>query len=156
VVDNAGDVGYWFSDPRIQVCPDNGRRSASYARNAGLRRASGDLVCFFDDDDDMFPTYLEGFVAAFAENPNARLVRCGMIVSDGRTNFSYATPECCLRREFATATWTNRGSRHDQVYFSTIIDKNGWSEAAGDIVTIREAQCRANTDAHGGLRAGAY
>ena len=79
-----------------------------------------------------------------------------MIVSSGKTNYSYATPECCLRREFATPTWANNGPAHDQLYFKTIVEKNRWSESRGDIVNIAEALCRANTDLRGGLRAGCY
>jgi glycosyltransferase involved in cell wall biosynthesis len=64
--------------------------SASYARNRGLRHATGDLICFFDDDDDMFSTYLESLAAAFEANPQAKMVLCGMVVSAGQVNFSAA------------------------------------------------------------------
>ena len=61
----------------------------------------------------MFPNYLETFVSAFEENPEVKMVRCGMIVTAGQTNFSYATPEVCLRREFVTAIvvqqWSSPG-----------------------------------------------
>jgi glycosyltransferase involved in cell wall biosynthesis len=154
VVDNAGDGGYCFDDDRIRVFRHDARASASYARNQGLRHATGELVCFFDDDDDMFPHYLERLVTAFREHPNAQMARCGMIVSGGRTNFSFATPECCLRREFATPTWTSSGNRHDQQYFESIVRANGWSEASGEVVLVPEALCRANTDPRGGLRSG--
>jgi hypothetical protein len=76
-----------------------------------------------------------------------------MVVSGGRTNFSYATPECCLLKESALAKWSARSS-HDQLYFTAIASANGWSEANGDIVVIREALCRANCDPRGGLRSG--
>ena len=156
IIDNDGEADYQFADPRIQVHTHTERASASYARNAGLRYVSGDLVCFFDDDDDMFPSYLETFANAFAANPHAKLVRCGMIVTGDTVNFSYATPECCLRREFATADWSSRGPAQDQRYFRQIVETNKWSEATGEIVTVREALCRANCDAIGGLRSGSY
>jgi SAM-dependent methyltransferase len=154
VVDNAGDGNYHFADERIRVYVHAERGSASYARNEGLRYATGDLVCFFDDDDDMFPTYLECLAAAFRANPRAKMVRCGMLVSATHVDFSYATPECCLRRPFATPGWTAAGSDHDQRYFRGIVAANGWSEERGDVVTIREALCRANADPRGGLRSG--
>jgi SAM-dependent methyltransferase len=156
VVDNAGDGGYAFDDPRIRVYCHAAVPSASYARNQGIRYATGDLVCFFDDDDDMFPTYLQRFEAAFREHPGAKLVRCGMLVSDGQVNFTYATPECCLRRAFATPTWSNCGIAHDQVYFQSIIATHGWTEQRGDIVDIPEALCRANADPRGGARSGGF
>jgi SAM-dependent methyltransferase len=156
IIDNAGDGDLRFSDPRIQVYRHVEQASASYARNQGLAYARGELLCFFDDDDDMFPHYLARFAAAFQEQPQAKIVRGGMIVSDGRVNYSYATPECCLRREHATPSWRNRGPAQDQRYFRRIIRTHGWTESAGDIVIIREALCRANADPEGGLRSGNY
>jgi glycosyltransferase involved in cell wall biosynthesis len=153
IVDNAGDGHLAFDDDRVRVYRHTGRASASYARNQGLRHAKGELICFFDDDDDMYPRYLERFVNAFLAHPQAKMVRCGMVVSDGTVNFTYATPECCLRREFATATWPSMHSQ-DQAYFGAIVASQGWSEDAGDIVVIAEALCRANADPRGGLRAG--
>lgn len=153
VVDNARSGDYRFDDPRIQVYRHAARASASYARNEGVRYATGELVVFFDDDDDMFPNYLERIVAAFQENPTAKMVRCGMYRSDGQLNFTYATPECCLRRQFATPTWSPAG-RLDQRYFSEIIDANGWSESEGDIVLVPELLLRARADKRGGLRSG--
>jgi hypothetical protein len=81
------------------------------------------------------------------------MVRCGMMVSAEQMNLSYATPECCLRREFATPTWANHLS-HDQLYFKNIVAARGWSESQGDIVTLNEALCQANCDPRGGLRSG--
>lgn len=154
VVDNGGKSDYHFSDSRIRVYGHADRLSASYARNEGLRYATGDLICFFDDDDDMFPNYLESFARAFQAHPRAKMVRCGMIVSDGGTNFSHATPECCLRKEFATPDWSGAAPAHDQKYFREIVELNGWSETDGDIIVVRQGLCQANSDAFGGLRSG--
>lgn len=155
IIDNEATTSdYRFNDQRIRVYAHGEKVSASYARNKGLSYATGDLVCFFDDDDTMFSSYLQMFVNAFAANPAVKMVRCGMIVSGGRTNFSYATPECCLRREIATPTWTNLNTSHDQLYFKSIVEAQGWSEAQGDIITVREALCQANWDPVGGLRSG--
>jgi glycosyltransferase involved in cell wall biosynthesis len=153
IIDNAGDGSYLFGDPRIKVHIHADRASASYARNAGLAHATGDLVCFFDDDDDMFPEYLETFVAAFQANPRAKMVRCGMLIHGVHENFSYATPQCCIRREFATSTWESCGC-HDQVYFARIAARNGWSLENGSIVMVKEFLCCANSDGAGGLREG--
>jgi glycosyltransferase involved in cell wall biosynthesis len=154
IIDNEGTKDYQFNEPRIRVYKHSERPSASYARNQGVKYATGDLVCYFDDDDEMFPSYLEMFVRAFEANPRAKMVRCGMIVSGGRTNFSYATPECCIRREFAAPNWSNSNLSHDQFYFKSIISKHGWSASMGDIITLNEALCQANCDPKGGLRSG--
>jgi hypothetical protein len=156
IVDNAGDVDLKIEDPRVRVYRHTGETSASYARNQGLHYVTGDLVCFFDDDDDMFPDYLADFAAAFQAHPGAKMVRCGMIVSNGQTNYSYATPECCLRARFAAPIWSNHGPGQDQRYFRQIIATEGWREECGEIVVVRRALCRANTDPRGGLRSGGY
>jgi glycosyltransferase involved in cell wall biosynthesis len=154
LVDNAGDGKYWFADPRVHVHQYNVRASASDARNFGLKHASGELVCFFDDDDDMFANYLERLVGAFRENPSAKMVRCGMVLSGGQVNYSHATPECCLRRQYATPTWNDRTHVHDQHYFQSIATAGQWSQQKGDIIVLHEALCRANRDPLGGLRQG--
>ncbi len=152
VVDNAGGADPGTADPRVRLVRHAERASASWARNRGLRYATGDLVCFFDDDDDMEPDYLERFAAAFRANPRAQMVRCGMFVAGG-VDYSFATPEVCLRRRYATPTWRGGGT-HDQVYFREIVARNRWREPR-DIVALRVALCRANHDPEGGLRAGA-
>jgi len=155
VVDNAGDCDMRFADPRIAVHVHAERASAAYARNQGLRHARGDLVCFFDDDDDMFAEYLARIASAFRTHPQARMVRCGMLVGNGSVNFSYATPEVCLRHEYATPTWAAEGVLQDQMYFRRIVRQRGWREPR-DIVVVPAALCRANSYPQGGLRAGRY
>lgn len=156
IIDNAANGTMSFADDRITVYSHAQIASASYARNKGIEYCTGDVVCFFDDDDEMFPDYLETLVNGFRSHPHAKLVRCGMIVSNGRINYSYATPECCLRRQFVTQTWEGRGPAQDQRYFKRIVATNRWSEANGDIVVIRRALCHALTDNYGGLRVGRY
>ena len=154
VVDNAGDGGYRFEDPRIRVHVHAETTSASHARNMGLRYVSGDLVCFFDDDDEMYPDYLAELAAAFRAHPAACMVRCGMLMKSGRVNFSHATPECCLRRRYATPTWDGLDFCEDQRYFEEIARANGWSEEGGEVVVIPKVLCAAYRDPVGGLRAG--
>lgn len=156
LVDNFGDVGELPQDERIRLYRHTEKASSSHARNAGLGYARGELVCFFDDDDEMYPDYLEQFVEVFRRRPRVKLVRCGMLVSNGSVNFSYATPECCIRRGYATPTWDDKGPAQDQRYFRAIVRRHRWSERRGDIAVVRKALCRANTDAVGGLRQGGY
>ncbi|MEO8130491.1 MAG: glycosyltransferase, partial [Bryobacteraceae bacterium] len=156
IVDNAGDGGYGFGDPRIRVVTHKVGPSSSHARNQGVRHATGDFICFFDDDDEMFPDYVEAYVDAFERDPGLKMVRGGMLVSDGSTNFSYATPECCLRRELATPTWDGGGGAQDQRYFSRIVVENDLALENGSVIIIPRALCRANSDPHGGLRNGDF
>jgi glycosyltransferase involved in cell wall biosynthesis/SAM-dependent methyltransferase len=155
IIDNAGDGAYSFADSRIHVFCHADYPSASYARNVGLAHATGDIVCFFDDDDDMFPNYLEHIVSAFQATPSAKMVRCGML-ADGQLDYSYATPECILKRPYATPSWLNDGPAQDQNYFSRIVAENGWTEEKGDMIVLHEVLCRANANSSGGLRKGRY
>ena len=156
IVDNAGDGGYSFGDPRIRVISHKVGPSSSHARNQGVRHVTGDFVCFFDDDDEMFPDYLKSLVDEFTRDPNLKMVRCGMLVEDGAVNFSYATPECCLRRELATPTWEGRGGAQDQRYFSRVVLENDLALENGTVVIIPRALCRAKSDPQGGLRNGDF
>jgi glycosyltransferase involved in cell wall biosynthesis len=153
LVDNAGDCNYRFADPRIRVVADSEKRGAAYARNCGVKHATGDFVCFFDDDDVMYPLYLERFVSTFLRHPDAEMVRCGMRKPDGWDNFTYATPSCCLRRSYATPTWIPEHGQ-DQTYFKTIAGNNSWSVENGKIVVLGEVLCAATFDLRGGLRRG--
>jgi glycosyltransferase involved in cell wall biosynthesis len=156
IIDNAGDCALRFDDPRISVHVHAEKASAAHARNQGVRYVRGDLVCFFDDDDDMFPTYLEQFAKAFTRHPHAQMACCGMVVHAGRVNYSFATPEVCLRRIHVTATWREDGPGQDQRYFRRIVHDHGWTKGSRDIVTVQAPLCRANRDPRGGLRAGRY
>jgi hypothetical protein len=154
IVNNApGDFGIDFEDPRIRVYQCSDKPSASCARNHGLQYATGDLICFFDDDDEMFPGYLARFAAAFRDHPTVGMVTCGIIRPDGSPGFTLSTPGCCLRRESATADWIPDHG-HDKVYFRRIAERNNWTVSNGGIVELDEVLCRAWADPSGGLRRG--
>src|SRR5258708_314187 len=78
IVSNNGTQAYAFDDPRIRVLDSSAVRGAAYARNRALPHATGDLVGFFDDDDEMYPDYLETFVEVFQRLPAVQMVHCYM------------------------------------------------------------------------------
>ena len=55
--DGSADLARSFGDPRVHVHSQT-NAGVSAARNAGIARARGDLVFFFDADDWMHPDYL--------------------------------------------------------------------------------------------------
>lgn len=57
-------VGQTRPPDEIVIVVDEERRGASWARNEGLRRASGDLVAFLDDDCVPDPAWLASLIAA--------------------------------------------------------------------------------------------
>ena len=50
---------------------------ASYSRNAGLEKTTGDYVVFVDSDDIVSNTYIEDFLNVF-DNLNVSFVQCGL------------------------------------------------------------------------------
>lgn len=68
VVDRASRRG---SAPSVRYVAHARQRGANAARNAGLRVATGDPVCFVDDDIEAPPSWLGCMVAAAAGHPTA-------------------------------------------------------------------------------------
>jgi glycosyltransferase involved in cell wall biosynthesis len=151
VSDNGGD-GYRFDDPRIIVVDSKEVVSAAYARNQALPRATGDLVGFLDDDDEMEPHCLERLVDVFRTRPEAQMVKCQMM-RRGLLNDTFGTPTVLMRRSYATASW-QPVFRQDRSYYASIIERHGLSTDAGTLVVIPDALCRSGVDPKGGLRAG--
>ncbi len=151
VSDNGGD-DYHFKDPRIMVIDSTGVAGAAYARNRAIPYATGDLVGFLDDDDELNPDYLESFVREFEARPGLQMVKCQMIRHD-ELNETYGTPTVLLRRPLATPTWRPI-SRQDRSYYRAIIESHGLSEEAGTLAIIPRALCRSGVDPDGGLRDG--
>ena len=120
-----------------------------YSRNEGVKLATGDIVGYFDDDDEMLPGFISKMVAPFCD-PEVQIVRCGMLLTNNSCDFSYSTQEAWLRREYATATWKKGTPVHDQIYFNDIINLNGWSRR--NIVQLGEILIKAHTEPIGGRR----
>lgn len=135
-------------DPRISIYNPTEEANGCYSRNQGLKWATGDLICNFDDDDEMLPGFLRKMVAPFCD-PDVKVVRCGMLTKGG-CDFSYSTQEAWLRREHATATWQKGTAIHDQIYYHTIVNKNGWTRK--NIVQLGEVLVIAHTEPIGGRR----
>jgi glycosyltransferase involved in cell wall biosynthesis len=151
VSDNGGD-DYRFDDSRIVAIDSRGVASAAYARNHAIPHATGDLVGFIDDDDELEPDYLASFVEVFAARPLVQMVKCLMIRRD-ELNETYGTPTVLARRPLVTASWEPKW-RQDRSYFASIIERHGLSEEAGTLVILPRALCRSGVDPRGGLREG--
>jgi glycosyltransferase involved in cell wall biosynthesis len=152
IVSNNGPEAYSLDDPRIRVLNSSAVRGAAYARNQAIAHASGDLIGFFDDDDEMYPDYLETIVDVFRRLPAVQMVHCFMIYR-GLLNTTYGTPTAIARRHHITPTWEPTW-RQDRFYYEGIIRRNGFSEEAGSLYVIPRPLCKGNNDPEGGLRAG--
>ncbi len=60
-----GKIAYWINEP------DDGQADAV---NKGLKRAIGDLVCWVNSDDILYPDYVASRVRQFKENPNVDMI----------------------------------------------------------------------------------
>lgn len=138
------------NDPRIHpVYHLIAEHNACYSRNEGVKRATGDIVCNFDDDDEMLPGYLSKMAAPFAD-PKVQVARCGMLCTFGACDFSYSTQEAWLRRTYATPTWQKGTPIHDQLYYHGIINRNGWTRE--NIIQLGEVLVIAHEEPTGGRR----
>ncbi|MES2998864.1 MAG: glycosyltransferase family 2 protein [Pseudomonadota bacterium] len=57
--DNTQQILSEFSDPRLVTRQHSKNQGVSTARNTGIQNAKGEYLCFLDDDDELFPTFLE-------------------------------------------------------------------------------------------------
>jgi hypothetical protein len=136
-------------DPRISTVNLTAEANGCYSRNEGVKLATGDLVCYFDDDDEMMPGFLRKMAAPFCD-PEVQVVRCGMKLVQGGCDFSYSTQEAWLRREFATPTWVKGTPVHDQIYFHSIVNKNKWTRR--NVIQLGEVLVTAHSEPIGGRR----
>lgn len=137
------------NDPRISTYNLAKESNTAYPRNEGLKLATGDIICNFDDDDEMTSGFLRKMSAPFC-NPDVQVVRCGMKLGCGGCDFSYSTQEAWLRREYATPTWSRVKGIHDQIYYHDIVAKNKWTRK--NIVQTGEVLVIAHTEPIGGRR----
>tara|TARA_R110001583_G_scaffold116972_2_gene267867 strand:+ start:9923 stop:10888 length:966 start_codon:yes stop_codon:yes gene_type:complete len=68
--DNSADIitKYKLKDCRIILIGQKNSGKPSIARNVGIKKATGDILCFLDSDDNMLPTKLQEVVSAFKDN----------------------------------------------------------------------------------------
>lgn len=80
--DSSGEIcdEYVKKDSRFHVIHQE-NRGVSSARNAGLKVATGDYVCFVDADDWLEPTYLERLLHFI--NSDVDMSMCGHCLNDG-------------------------------------------------------------------------
>jgi glucosyl-dolichyl phosphate glucuronosyltransferase len=49
------------------------RKGASRSRNVGIRRSTGDILVFLDDDTELDPGYVQGYVGIFEADPEEKI-----------------------------------------------------------------------------------
>lgn len=149
IVDNDKKNYDGFDDDRIKYVVHE-ERGVCNARNFGIGLATKDIVTFLDDDDMLHPAYLYRFDAMFSLRPRVKMARCGMRLRL-QDIYSLFTIQVATRREYVKPEWITH-TRHDQIYFTKIMDDNGWHMKSPEFADINEVLCYAMHASHGGLR----
>jgi glycosyl transferase family 2 len=152
LVDNQPDNEYKFDDCRIKYVKHPETRGAAYGRNMGVQYISGDLVCFFDDDDIMKQNYLQVMTSPFLKDPKINMAICLVRLVEGviAPHNYFCTPSVVVRKQYVTPSWTQFFG-HDILFFSTINEKI----PSESVVRIPEILVHAYTASQGGIREGA-
>lgn len=77
-----------FSDSRISVV-EGPRRGLGAARNEGLDKAGGQVICYLDDDNVMHPAWLQAVAHVFAHRDDVNVLY-GVTVAEHRLPGTYA------------------------------------------------------------------
>ncbi|NET62924.1 MAG: glycosyltransferase [Moorea sp. SIO1G6] len=82
--DNSRDVIKSYQDKLIPIFQENAGQGAAF--NAGLAKATGEIVCFLDSDDYFHPDKLAKVVAAFVDHPEWVQISHGRVSIDREGN----------------------------------------------------------------------
>jgi glycosyltransferase involved in cell wall biosynthesis len=131
-----------LTDPRVQVIPFHQSRGCAAAKNAGLRAARGQWVCYLDDDNEYRPGKVKA-QHALAVSTGSPVVLCGLeIVAGGRRRLrqvkaaAYARDALLLsaspdtnvifHRRDAGVEWDeDLGTVDDACFFHALVERYG-------------------------------
>jgi glycosyltransferase involved in cell wall biosynthesis len=133
VIDNGStdhtiDVVRQFQDERIILIQES-RKGISMARNAGIRVAKGEFLCFLDADDKLPPTSLSSRVNYLSQHPEYSFCDGVVTISDESYNYVLSTYQPHIEGEvhmemalfqpkcFSGVTWMIRRSIMDNLLF---------------------------------------
>lgn len=90
-----------LDDKRVDIFALGTRRGVPFARNAGIRRLSTDLVALIDDDDEWFPTKLQQQIERFHEMRSAGVthpvIGCRALIQDAGRKAITTAPTRLIR-----------------------------------------------------------
>ncbi|MEI7503759.1 MAG: glycosyltransferase family 2 protein [Paludibacter sp.] len=121
-------INFWVSEP------DKGQADAI---NKGLKKASGDLVCWINSDDLLYPNFVSDRVRQFAENESVDFIYGDVDQGIDLTEKSLRKGEKC---EFETMLLTLRVPIPQQstMWRKSMMDKIGYLEQKWHVLLDRE------------------
>jgi glycosyltransferase involved in cell wall biosynthesis len=91
-----------IADPRLVYVRLDEHRGAAAARNAGIKRARGELIAFQDSDDEWLPAKLERQVALLTDHSELGAVGGRYTIDAGLTSIQIAAPRLEAGRDYET------------------------------------------------------
>ena len=173
IVDDAPSETHWvrrpelagsLSDPRVRVVSFRKNCGPGAARNAGLRVARGEWVCYLDDDNEYRPNKVSAQYTAARES-GSPIVLCGLeIRASGRRRWKQVeasafagdalllgvladTNVICHRREVAPEWDEELGTVDDACFFQALVERH----VPASVPNVPQPLVVYN--AHGGIRA---
>lgn len=72
----------YINNPHVKYIKHEKNKNGSVARNTGIKHASGEYICFLDDDNYFYPTKIEKQLNYLLQNPEFHAVYCGWDFED--------------------------------------------------------------------------
>jgi len=107
---------YQRLDSRIILIDQKNSGKPSIARNAGIKKAQGDILCFLDSDDTMLPSKLQEVATAFNDKPEISIVAHDYYSIDENNN---SLGEGVIKENWDKTNMSSLFSCQDNHYIST-------------------------------------
>lgn len=128
--DSSFEILQQFTDHRIQII-NKENTGVSDTRNAAIKAAKGEYVCFLDADDYLAPEYLQRMYET-AETKNADMVVCNYIPFRGAPSFdntkaiavSIQSAETLIQAGVMTSSWTKLIKTTTLLKYNILFDRN--------------------------------
>ena len=115
------------SDPKVVVLESKRRGGASVARNAGLARATGDLVAYLDSDNLMHRDFLAVMVGAAGRFPAAGAFYCAQLIFEAAAS----APSTVRFGAFNRTALEN----HNYIDLNALVHRRGLLQSVGNFDT---------------------
>ena len=100
---------------------DQQNKGVSYARNAGIKIATGKYILPLDGDDMISPEYIPGAIKVLEENPNVKVVYCKALKFNENREWSWRLKQFSLQSL----------AKDNMIFVSAVFRKSDWKVIGG-------------------------